>query len=282
MTGEWFHNGEAVQTASIDDRAFQYGDGLFETVAIRHGKPRLWTLHLERLTAGCERLGLGMPDTEQLRAWLDDALLRTAHDNVFCTAKIILTAGVTRRGYGRRQAVPAMVWIGVFHSAPVAEKAYREGVDTIECTTRLATGSAMAGLKTLNRLEQVLARSECLQAGAFEGITLDAEGRVICGTMSNVFVVRKETILTPSLARCGVRGVMRSHVIETLRAAGQDVVSADLDQETFRDADEVFLTNSQFVVLPVGRCDEREWPVGNVTRRLMALLADSGMVECRL
>ena len=282
MTGEWFHNGEAVRTASIDDRAFQYGDGLFETVAIRHGEPRLWAYHLERLAEGCERLGLGKPDTGQLRASLDDAVQRTTHDSVFCIAKIIVSAGVTQRGYGRQHASPATVWIGVFHSAPVAEKAYRDGVDTIMCTTRLAVGSPLAGVKTLNRLEQVLARSECLQTGAFEGITLDAEGRVICGTMSNVFIVRNETFLTPSVARCGVRGVMRRHVMEMLRASGNEVESADLDEYALHSADEVFLTNSQFGVLPVRSCDERQWPVGDATRRLMALLADSGMVECRL
>jgi 4-amino-4-deoxychorismate lyase len=164
----------------------------------------------------------------------------------------------------------------------VPASSYRDGVSAIICDTRLAVASPTAGLKTLNRLEQVLARSECLSAGAFEGITLDAEGHVICGTMSNVFLVRNNTVVTPSLTRCGVQGVMRRHVIETLREEGLDVEMADLREAELYAADEVFLSNSQFGVLPVHQCGDREWPLGDVTRQVMAMLADRGVDECRV
>jgi 4-amino-4-deoxychorismate lyase len=282
MRSEWFHNGEAVRSAALDDRGFQYGDGLFETIAVRHGEPRLWPYHLERLSAGCARLSLQPPDGDALRGALDHALQQASADPVFCVAKIILSGGVTRRGYGRDSFARASTFIGVFPSAPVSASSYRDGVQTILCDTRLAVASPTAGLKTLNRLEQVLARSECLSAAAFEGITQDAEGRVICGTMSNVFVVNDNRIVTPALDRCGVRGVMRRHAMETLCGAGREVEEADLSERELFAADEVFLTNSQFGVLPVHRCDDSEWPVGDVTRQVMAMLADSGIDECRL
>ena len=145
------------------------------------------------------------------------------------------------------------------------------------CETRLAVGSPLAGIKTLNRLEQVLARSECAPTGAFEGLTLDAEGRLICGTMSNVFLVRNNTLVTPSLQRCGVQGVMREFVIETCG----DVEVCDLTLEDLAVADEVFITNSQIGAVPVHRCDDYHWKVGRVTRQVMRKLADNGIEECR-
>lgn len=281
MRSEWFHNGEAVRSAALDDRAFQYGDGLFETIAVRHGEPRLWAYHLERLSAGCRCLSLQVPEGEALRLALADALQQASADPAFCVAKIIVSGGVTRRGYGRESSAPASTYIGVFPAAPVSADAYRDGVHTILCDTRLAVASPTAGLKTLNRLEQVLARSECLSAAAFEGITRDAEGRVICGTMSNVFVVSDNRIVTPKLHRCGVQGVMRRHVMQTLHGAGREIEETDLTEPELRAADEVFLSNSQFGVLPVRRCDDSEWPVGDVTRQVMTILGESGIEECR-
>ena len=131
--------------------------------------------------------------------------------------------------------------------------------------------------KALNRLEQVLARSECAPTGAFEGLTLDAEGRLICGTMSNVFLVRDNALVTPSLHRCGVEGVMRELVLETCG----NVEIGDLSLDDLESADEVFITNSQIGAVPVYRCDDYRWSVGPVTRRVMRRLADAGIEECR-
>ena len=279
---EWFQNGKRTESISIDDRGFQYGDGLFETVAIRGGEPRLWGYHLDRLSEGCERLHLKRPDPVSLRLWLDSALQESSTGSLFCVAKIIVSSGVTQRGYGRVQPAPTSTLIGLFPAAPLAEKAYREGVGTIRCKTTLATGSATAGLKTLNRMEQVLARSECLEAGAFEGLTFDADARLICGTMSNVFLVDRKSIKTPSLSRCGVAGIMRRNVMDTLADSSRAVVECDISERDLRRADELFLTNSQFGVLPVSSCGDQEWDVGPVTREVMAALADQGIAECKV
>ena len=270
------------QTRSVDpaNRGFQYGDGLFETIAIRDGKPRHWQYHLDRLTAGCERLGLDVP-TSSLELDLGVALARSNEDTGFCIAKIIVTAGEATRGYGRALPTPAETYIGVFPSTPLNRPAYIKGVATMLCETRLATGSAVAGLKTLNRLEQVLASSECLPTGAFEGFTLDAAGRLICGTISNVFIVKDQAIRTPSLHRCGVAGTMRRLVVELLDRDGRDVDVCDLTEQDLASADEVFITNSQMGAVPVHRCGNYKWKIGETTRGVMQLLADHGIEECR-
>ncbi|NNF41165.1 MAG: aminodeoxychorismate lyase [Woeseiaceae bacterium] len=279
---DWSRNGQPVDTVAIDDRAFQYGDGLFETVAIRDGQPRLWPRHLERLARGCGCLGIDLPDIAALSRWIQEALWRSAEDPSYCIAKIVVSSGAAQRGYGRERRLAAETYVGIYPGARQASHHYRDGVDTVVCDTRLALHSVTAGLKTLNRLEQVLAGSERIVRGAFEGLTLDADGRLICGTMSNVFIVSGNRVMTPALQRCGVAGVMRAHAIESLQRDGITVDVCDVAVADLWAADEVFLANSQFGVLPVRRCDERVWHAHPVTARVMSILASHGIEECAL
>lgn len=278
---EWYEVNRRMQSIEPSDRGFQYGDGLFETIAIRHGKPRQWGYHMDRLNAGCQRLGLRIP-TASLEPDLEAALAQTEHDTTFCIAKIIVTAGSTVRGYGRSMETPAEIYIGIFPAIPLNRPAYAKGVATMLCKTRLATGSPVAGLKTLNRIEQVLANSECMPTGAFEGLTLDADGRLICGTISNVFIVSNNVVRTPALERCGVEGTMRRLVIELLGNEDRDVEVCDLSEDDLAAADEVFITNSQMGAVPVHRCGNLKWAVGTTTLQVMRLLAAHGIQECKL
>ena len=272
---EWHSMSRGPCTIDPDNRGFQYGDGVFETIAVRGGEPRLWPYHRRRLHRACARLRLEPP--ADLGPQIARALDGTREDPQCCIVKIIVTAGAGRRGYARAMPGRTETFIGVFPAVTTDDRAYREGVATMLCETRLAVGSPTAGIKTLNRLEQVLARSECAATGAYEGLTLDAEGRLICGTMSNVFLVRNNAIVTPALHRCGVEGVMRQLVME----ARDDVEVCDLMLDDLAAADEVFITNSQVGALPVQRCDEHRWEVGRITRDVMSKLADAGIEECR-
>ena len=170
--------------------------------------------------------------------------------------------------------------VGVFPRQGVEPDARKNGITTMLCKTRLAISSATAGLKTLNRLEQVLGRSECLRADCFEGLMQDADGRVICGTMSNVFAVSKNSLVTPYLGRCGVAGVMRDFAIDVFRRHGLDVAVRDFELDELWRSNEFFLTNSQFGALPVRTCEHHEFHVGGVTRDCIALLAENGIAEC--
>ncbi len=278
---DWFSNGEAAEFIAASDRGFQYGDGLFETVAIRDGKARLWNYHLDRLAKGCERLAIKMPAHDDLLRGVMYAVQESKVPAAYSVAKIVVSAGSGRRGYGRSFAATPSLLFGAFSAFPPAIEFYRDGIDTVICQTRLAIHSATAGIKTLNRLEQVLARSEFIEDNTFEGLTMDADDNIICGTMSNVFFVRDKSISTPPLDRCGVEGVMRRHVIETLAEQGIQTSIQTTSLTDMSEVDEVFLSNSQFGVMPVKRCMEMQWPAGEVTRRVMSILADNGVAECR-
>jgi len=275
----WFQNGQTIESIPMDSRALQYGDGLFETVAIRDHKPRLWALHAERLLSGCDRLGIKAPDEDVLIKQLEHALQSSPIDTQYALAKIIVSAGSGRRGYQRSENESSELLIGIFAAVPPDSKLLRHGVVTRSCETSLAVQPALAGIKSLNRLEQILARKEWQDPDVFEGLMCDTDGRLICGTMSNVFVIHGDSVSTPALDRCGVAGVMRQHLLNTLSANGGTLTICDISWDQLLSADEVFLTNSQFGVLPVRACDERQWRVGSRTEKILTLVAKTGIEE---
>jgi 4-amino-4-deoxychorismate lyase len=276
---EWFLDGRPGATVSADDRAVQYSDGLFETIAIRDGAPRLWDYHVERLQTGAARLGLQVPAEPALRAALHTALDTAQVGHSRCVAKIILSAGRGPRGYRRTGDASPTLLTGVAEARRLPESSYRDGVTLRLCNTRLAIQPQLAGMKTLNRLEQVLARNEWSDDSVFEGLTLDTDGRVICGTMSNVFLITGQALATPAITRCGVSGVMRRHVLELLDRAKIECHVRDVEVGELWVADDVFISNSQFGILPAKRCGNHAWKNGETFRRLEALLRESGIAE---
>ena len=278
---EWFSNGHLIDAIAVDDRAAQYGDGLFETIAIRNGKARFWPLHAARLQSGCMRLGISCPPADELLADLDYSIKQSQIDTNFAIAKLVVSAGRGPRGYQRGAGTNAIVRIGIFAAQALPVKSYRDGVEVRICSSQLAVQPQLAGIKSMNRLEQVLARAEWDDAAGFEGLMLDTAGRLICGTMSNMFVATKSGLVTPALTRCGVSGVMRKHLLGLLHGANIDCDVRDLDAEELDVAEEVFLSYSQFGVVPVRRCAQREWTVGPITKRVQALAAANGVAECQ-
>ncbi len=263
------------------DRAAAYGDGLFETIAIRADKPRLWSLHSERLQIGCTRLGLACPESHLLLEKLEAAINTARLSTAIATAKLTVSAGNTGRGYRRNPNADPLVRISVHAARALPAQKYQSGVTARICTTRLGVQPLLAGIKTLNRLEQVMARAEWNDENIFEGLMLDTEGRLICGTMSNVFIVKKSVLITPAITRCGVTGVMRRHIIDLLRnEEGMDCEVRDVTLEELSSADEVFLSNSQFGVLPIRTCASMQWGDGPITRRVQAIAGANGISEC--
>ena len=276
----WFCNGQVVDSIAIDDRAAHYGDGVFETIAIRDNEPRFWQLHVARLKTGCARLGIDCPNENILREQLDTALAQAPLETDFATAKIVVSAGRGPRGYQRDPDVIPALRLGLFAATPLPATSYRNGVAARLCSSRLAIQPQLAGVKSLNRLEQVLARAEWNDSTVFEGLMLDTAGRLICGTMSNMFIVTKSGLHTPAITRCGVSGIMRQHLLGLLQDDGLKCDVRDIRSDELDDIEELFLSNSQFGVLPVHHCGLREWPVGPVTKRIQALAAGNGVAEC--
>ena len=241
-------NGRNGTKIDCCDRGLQYGDGIFETMRIRRGQVRLLEYHLQRLLLGCRRLEISSPPVASLRRELESA----AHRRREGVLKLIVTRGVSRRGYrptGREKCTRILTVSSVPESV-IADASTPARVRL--CATPLGQNARLAGLKTLNRLESVLARSEWTDAGIWEGLMRDADENIVCGTMSNLFVTRGSTLMTPLLDRCGVSGVMRRWVLEAAGEVGLRVSERRLRWHDLRDAEEVFMSNAVIGIRSVG------------------------------
>lgn len=276
----WFQNGRPIEAISIDDRSVQYGDGVFETIAIRDGRPRLWDLHVQRLQAGCDRIGIDVPAANLLYHDLLTALSRTTTDTRYATAKILVTAGDGPRGYVRSPASSSNVLMGTFESTPLPRHRYSKGVDTIVCETRASVHSRLGGIKSLNRLEQVMARREWSSDAYFEGLMLDPDENLVCGTMCNVFTVHGNALSTPRTDRSGITGIMRQHILSLLEANDIACNERPLSVDDVLGADEVFLCNSQIGAVPVRSVAGAQLGAGDVARTVMMMLVYNGVPEC--
>ena len=259
-------DGFPADSLSVKDRGLAYGDGLFETIAVRSGRPSLFERHLQRLELGCQRLGMAFE-----RERITHESLSFAGQLGEGVMKLILTRGDGLRGY----APPAdaqtrrILQGGPSPLYPAAHA--KQGVRLFPCQTRLSQQPLLAGLKHLNRLEQVLARGEWQDSEHAEGLMCDTDERVIEGVYSNLFLVRDGILLTADLSRCGVAGVMRG---ELLHQAGKLAIVTDIRDLALSDiesADEVFLCNSVYGIWPVSGYGQLSWPVGPLTRKLQGI-----------
>lgn len=262
-------NGQPETTVASDDRGLCYGDGLFETVWLHEGRAPLWTRHMARLGEGCRRLQMPAPDPDGL--WRDVQAVVAGLDRA--VARITWTRGRGPRGYAPpRDQRPTCVVSAAELPLPVADW-YHQGIRMHLCRTRVAMQPALAGLKHLNRLEQVLARNEWHDETVGEGLMLDLEDRVISATAANVFAVRDGRLFTPALTRCGVAGTARAEVLaECTGTTVADMSLSDLEQ-----ADELFLTSAVRGIVPVRELAGHTWPVGPFTRHLQARWQAAGL-----
>lgn len=249
-------DGEPAATVSALDRGLMYGDGVFRTLRLAAGRAVWLPAHLAKLAADAARLGIACP-AEAL--WQDD-VARAAAQYPEGVLKLVLTRGVGARGYASPEsAAPTRLAVaGPLPAWPAA--LWETGIAARLCELRLARQTRLAGVKHLNRLENVLARAEWDDPDVREGILLDDGGRVISGISSNVFIYRAGELLTPRLDECGVAGVARARLIEQAASQGLPVREADFDFAALLAADEVLLSNSLIGVWRVARLGQRLWP----------------------
>lgn len=261
-------NGVAQSSIEAVDRGLHYGDGLFETIAVTKGKPQLWQTHMDRLLEGCRRLEIPPPDLGQLRQEVDQ--LCCGEDKA--VLKLIITRGSGGRGY--RPPVPAHPNRLLFRYPWPEHADEKAGIVVRLCATPVSCNPALAGIKHLNRLEQVLARQEWDDDSVGEGLMSDGRGNVIEGTMSNLFAVRDGVLLTPDLGECGIAGVMRAQVLKLAEALSQPYQIIKLPAAELAQMDELFITNSIIGIRPVSCCDVTEYDNENnsCTRRLQSAL----------
>lgn len=259
-------NGLPGDRVSVTDRGLAYGDGLFETIRVEQGRAGLLEQHLRRLALGASALALPV-DLAQLRNELEAAAAELQRGLL----KLTITRGPAGRGY----AIPAQVeptrilQLSSLPDYPAANAT--EGVRLFPCTTRLGHQPLLAGIKHLNRLEQVLARGEWQDPAYAEGLLLDINDHPIECTMSNLFLRLDGCWVTPSLTLCGVRGVMRDYLMDRLVDEGEPVIERHVSSDELLASTEVFCCNSVFGVWPVVELAGRRWSIGVHTRQAQHL-----------
>lgn len=242
---------------------------MFETLAVDDGEPLLLDRHLERMIAGCQRLGISPPTSESL----SEQVRRVAQSGGRCVVKLILTRGDGARGYSPHGAGPTRVVAARYSWPERCDELAHTGVAVHVCKTRLARNPSLAGIKHLNRLEQVLARAEWDDQRYAEGLMLDTEDRLVEGTMSNVFLVAGGALFTPDLCGCGVAGIIRDVVMELAPPiTGRAVNVETLSMSSLAKADEVFLCNSVIGLWPVTRVEQFTLPIGQLTLQMSRAL----------
>lgn len=262
-------NGIAENRIDISNRGLQYGDGVFETIAYRNGQYEFLTEHLSRLVMGCERLGIPFTDLDSLKSDLSQIKVSLDSNTII---KIIVTRGAGGRGYLADVSAKPDRIVSTHPFPEYPSEIYDKGIKLRVCHHRLSTNSRLAGIKHLNRLDQVIARNEWTDSTISEGLTLDQVGHVIEGTMSNLFLVKDKTLFTPSISESGIRGIIRDKLIELAVIAGLRVLETTITLDDVFHADEVFVCNSIIGLWPVRDCDGHIYQIGPTTRALSELL----------
>jgi len=260
MSNQALLNGVVCDSPLKDDRALHFGDGLFETLAIVNGEPCLWDRHFLRLKKGCEQLKITPPEQTLLQAE-SRQLCQNVERGVL---KIIISAGHAERGYARSKSTPVTRLLMTGDWPKAAPYKNSEPVTLGLCEMRLGSQPYLAGIKHLNRIEQVMARKE-LATDYFEGIMLNQKGLVIEGIMSNLLVQQDGKFVTPSIVDCGVDGVMRSLMLDIAKKNHVHINIEEVSLEQFRDADQIYVMNSLLGVRPVSCFEQREFQSNHIT-----------------
>ncbi len=281
LTHTYLINGSFDQTISPLDRGFAYGDGVFRTMVMRNGLPDSWPFHYQKLVADCGAIGIVCPSAELLMSDLQQLF---SPDEI-AVAKIIVTRGEGERGY-TPPAITTPMRVIIKSAMPnYAAVNYAQGVHLHVCETRLAHQPKLAGIKHLNRLENVMARMEWRDEALFDGLMLDQQNNVIECTMSNIFARFDGRLITPDLSQCGVAGITRQRIIGLANSPsltnspgvtstlGLTVEVAQLPLSLLLQADEVIICNSLYGAFQVRTIANKTWPQQPLASTIRNILA---------
>jgi 4-amino-4-deoxychorismate lyase len=242
-----FRGTHPVDALDPGDRGLAYGDGLFETMRV-HARRVAWLdAHLARLGQDAARLRIDQPADDWLRERIAELVAGAPRDAVL---KLVLTRGTGGRGYAPARDLQPTLLLALHPIPPPLPAA----LVVRWCATRVAIQPALAGIKHLNRLEQVLARAESTTSSIHEGLMLDTADEVVGATAANLFVRAFGEWITPPVDRRGIAGIARGWVL-----ANEPARIATLTRTMVEEADAVFLCNAVRGILPVTRLGERRW-----------------------
>ncbi len=260
-------NGQASDRVDALDRGLAYGDGVFRTLRTAARAPLWWSDHYTKLAADCAALALDCPDEAVLRGEVG----RVAGEGA-ALAKIILTRGTGTRGYAPPTGQTATRIVMGLPSPLHAHPEPADGITARWCTLRLAQQPLLAGIKHLNRLENVLARAECNDPAILEGILCDTDGMLIGGVMSNLLWIARGILHTPDVSASGVAGVARTRLLRAAPRLGLDTRIDRFPPAAILAAEEVMICNSVLGVRRIAHLDGACCPSAGWSARLNAAL----------
>ena len=240
-------NGKETDSINVSDRGLQFGDGLFETMSLRNGKIRFLQLHLERLHSGCQRLAISPPDDTVLGSELEKVSAR----QVSGVIKLVLTRGDSLRGYRYASDIRSNRIITCSDSPVFAHDNSSIGARVKICDTRISKNTLLAGIKHLNRLENVLARAEWQDESIAEGLVCDTDGNVVEGTMSNVFFIKNNELITPNLEHSGVNGIVRKRIFQYAKDLNINCIQSCFTVDELTNFEAGFICNAIIGIWPV-------------------------------
>jgi len=242
-------NGVPCQDVAIADRGFNFGDGHFTTIKLAAGQALLLDLHLARLQQACAVLAIEFNQWHELQT----AITQQAQALQVGVLKVTITRGEGGRGYGTLGCSNAN-WYLQHRPIPAHYSEWANtGIELMICQYQQTVNPVLAGLKTLNRLDQVMIKQELDANAAADGLVCSTDGYVIETSVANIFWITDNKIYTPSTQRSGIEGVMKTHILNLSNRLGLSVNAGDYTIAEVLEADEVFITNSVMEVVPVKR-----------------------------
>jgi 4-amino-4-deoxychorismate lyase len=251
-------DGVLAESLPLPDRGLDFGDGLFETVLLVHGHVLYFDLHLRRLERGFQVLGF--PNCAPLVRSQILSILGSHSFTKMAAMRVTITRGAGPRGYAPPDVTVPRI---IITCTNLADDQYRQ----MACPARLSLASVrwgcqpnLAGLKHLNRLEQVMAAAEKTKAGVDEVVMSGQDGSIVSVSSGNIFLYADGDLITPDLSQCGVRGTRRELILESLAPAlGLSTRVTRVSEAQLEEADEVFYCNALLGVRPVAHYASRTW-----------------------
>ncbi len=280
-------NGQAIESISVQDRALHYGDGFFTTILVADRFILNWSAHCRRLKQSAVRLQFPVLDESQLLQQIEQALTQFksqtkreqhATDTATYVVKVLVSRGVSGRGYAISEPFHPITLVQV-SLAPLTVGVSTECVAPSEpqtlklnfpppmalqiecCQTQASIQTQLAGVKHLNRLDNVLARTEVAEKQHQEGLMLNALGDVISGTQSNLFLLKDRTLITPVLDLSGVEGTTRYQLHQLAQALGFDWQERRVTLNDLHQVDELFLSNAVRGIMPIKQFEQTPYAI---------------------
>ncbi|MEX3019279.1 aminodeoxychorismate lyase [Kluyvera sp. STS39-E] len=264
-------NGLEQNTLAVNDRATQFGDGSFTTARIVDGRVMMLAAHIDRLQQACSRLSITFNDWQLLAQEMSSLAVLQGHG----VLKVIISRGAGGRGYSG-SACHSPTRILATSAMPDHYTQWKAtGITLALSPVTLGRNPYLAGIKHLNRLEQVLIRSHLEQTNADEALVLDSDGWLTECCAANLFWRCGQDVFTPRLDSAGVNGVMRQFIMASLARSSYRVVEVNVRPEAISQADEVVICNALMPIVPVQRYAEQQWPARELYQFLAPLCESS-------